>query len=145
MDATIRNPTFAEMIDSVAKRPRAEFRLSKLGHQEAFDELWDVWQECNVSGWDGYNAMAVERDTLTSTYRLIESLPLNFPRPSLGAEPDGHVTLEWHKSPSRTLSVSVDPDGYLHYAGLFGGNKRYGTLEFFGVAPEELIRLVREL
>ncbi len=137
--------TYAEAIDDAAKRPRAEFRLSKLGHQETHDELWDVWQECSRPGWDGYNAKAVERDTLTAAYQLIESLPLGFPRPSLGAEPDGQITLEWHKSASRTLSISVDPEGYLHYAGLFGGSKRYGTLEYFGTAPVELIQLVREL
>jgi hypothetical protein len=76
---------------------------------------------------------------------LIDSLPLGFLRPSIGAEPDGHITLEWRRSPRRVLSVSVDPDGFLHYAGLFGNNKRFGTLTFFSTPPEELLQLVRDL
>lgn len=145
MNPTTQPRTYAEKIDDVAKGPRAEFRLSKLGHQAAFEELWDVWKDCSQPGWDGYGALAVEQETLAAAYRLIESLPLGFPSPSIGAEPDGQLTLEWHKSPTRTLSVSVDPEGYLHYAGLFGGNKRFGTLEFFETASAELIGLVREL
>lgn len=145
MSATVRHITLAAQIDEVTRRSRDGFRQSTLGHQEAFDELWDVWQECRQSGWDGYGALAVGQETFQSAYQLIESLPLRFPRPSIGAEPDGQLTLEWHKSPTRTLSISVDPEGYLHYAGLFGRSKRYGTLPFFGEVPPELIQLVREL
>ena len=87
----------------------------------------------------------MEQETYHAAYTLIESLPLGFPRPSIGAEPDGQLTLEWYKSPRRTLSVSVDPDGLLHYAGLYGANKRFGTLALFSTAPSELIQLVRDL
>ena len=104
-----------------------------------------MWDDCQQPNWDGFNALPVEQDAYQAAYRLIESLPLGFPRPSVGAEPDGQITLEWYRSPSRTLSVSVDPDGLLHYAGLFGADKRYGTLTFFSAAPEELIQLVRKL
>ena len=128
-----------------ARRPQVEVRNSILGHQEALEELWEVWNECRDANWDCYDAFPVEQQTYHAAYVLIESLPLGFPRPSIGAEPDGQFTLEWHKSPNRTLSVSVDPDGYLHYAGLFGTNKRYGTLAFYSTAPDELIQLVREL
>lgn len=136
---------FAEMMEQAARRPCDEVRKSTLGHHEALDELWEVWNECRHPNWDGYNATPVEQETLRQAYLLIESLPLGFPRPSIGAEPDGHLTLEWHKSPARTLSISVDPDGYLHFAGLFGPNRRYGTLTFFSTAPDDLIHLVRDL
>ena len=77
--------------------------------------------------------------------RLVESLPLGFPKPSIGSEPDGQLTLEWYKSPRRSLSVSVDPDGLLHYAGLYSASKRYGSLARSSQsAPSELIQLVRE-
>jgi hypothetical protein len=87
----------------------------------------------------------VDQETYRAAYLLIESLPLGFPRPSIGAEPDGQLTLEWYKSPRRCLSVSVDPDGFLHYAGLYGPSKRYGTMMFTGTAPNELILLVRDV
>lgn len=138
---------FAEMIEQAARRPYDEVRRSTLGHQKALDELWEVWDACRHPNWDGYDGLPVEQATLRQAYSLIESLPLGFPRPSIGAEPDGHLTLEWHKSPTRTLSISIDPDGYLHFAGLFGSDKRYGTITFFSTAPDpdELIQLVRNL
>jgi hypothetical protein len=136
---------YSEVLDFAARNPRAELRNSTLGHREALEELWEVWDECREADWDGYDALPVEQETYRAAYTLIESLPLGFPRPSIGAEPDGQLTLEWYKSPRRTLSVSVDPDGFLHYAGLYGPNKRYGTLVFFSIAPSELIQLVRDL
>lgn len=136
---------FSEVMDRAAQKPREAFRKSILGHQEALEELYDVWGECRNEGWDGYGALAVDQDTYRNAYRLIESLPLGFLRPSIGAEPDGQLTLEWRKSSTRILSVSVDPDGYLHYAGLYGPSKRYGTLAYFSEAPPELIQLVRDL
>lgn len=137
--------TYADWIDLTARASLVEIGFSTLGHQEAFDELWDVWQNCSQPGWDGHEAFAVKQETFSAAYQLIEFLPLGFPRPSFGAEPDGQITLEWYKLPTRIVSVSVDPDGYLHYAGLFGGSKRYGTLEFFGIVPDEIVQLVREL
>jgi hypothetical protein len=136
---------YSDVLDSAARKPQAELRESTLGHREALEELWQVWYECREANWDGYDAFPVEKETYATAYMLIESLPLGFPRPSIGAEPDGHLTLEWYKSPRRTLSVSVDPNGLLHYAGLFGPNKRYGTVTFFSTAPDELIQLVRNL
>ena len=135
----------SDSIDRVARRHRYALRESSLGHGLALEELGEVWEECRNLGWDGYGALPVEQDTLRTAYMLIESLPIGFPRPSIGAEPDGQLTLEWRKTSRRVLSVSVDPDGYVHYAGLFGTNKRYGTLACFSTAPEELLQLVRDL
>lgn len=137
--------TYAAVIDRAAQKPRDTFRGSILGHQESLEELHDVWEECQTPDWDGYDALAVEHDTYRRAYALIESLPLGFPRPTIGAEPDGQLTLEWRKTSTRLLSVSVDPDGLLHYAGMFGASKRYGTLAFFYTAPQELIQLVQRL
>ncbi|MFH0937823.1 MAG: hypothetical protein V1899_00835 [Planctomycetota bacterium] len=67
------------------------------------------------------------------------------PMPSVGAEPDGHVTLEWHHSSRRTLSVSVSPDGELHYAALFGASKVYGTEPFFGNVPKSILDLISQV
>jgi hypothetical protein len=146
MSAQLANlVTYAEVLDRAAQTTLEAFRGSILGHQEALEELAEVWKECQHPGWDGHEALPVEAETLRGAYTLIESLPLGFPRPSISAEPDGQLTLEWYKSPSRTLSVSVDPDGFLHYAGLFGASKRYGTLAYFSSAPAELIQLVRGL
>lgn len=138
-------PTPSQLIDQAKNQLQAILRNSSLGHQEALDELWEVWNDCRKTDWDGHGALPVDQETYRAAYLLIESLPLGFPKPSLGAEPDGHLTLEWYKSPCRILSVSVDPEGVLHYAGLYGSDKRYGSLTFFSTAPYELIQLVRDL
>lgn len=136
---------YATFIDQAVQEPRTAIRDSVLGHTEAIEELHEVWEECRTPDWDGYGAVAVEQQTYTSAYKLIDSLPLGFMRPTIGAEPDGQLTLEWRKSPARILSVSVDPDGFLHYAGIFGASKQFGTLTFFSSAPIELLQLARNL
>lgn len=144
--ATLGFGAESKTIARATREYRAELRkLTAFGNRPAIDELNDVWEECRKPGWDGYGALPVEQTTLTAAYQLLDSLPLGFPLPSIGAEPDGQLTLEWRTGPHRVLSVSVDPDGYLHYAGLFGTNKRYGTLTFFSTAPAELLQLVLEL
>lgn len=136
---------YAAIIDQAVQKPRSEIRNSVLGHSEAIEELYDVWEECRTPGWDGYGALAVEQDTFTAAYMLISTLPLSFMRPSIGVEPDGQLTLEWRKSPSRVLSVSVDPNGLLHYAIVSGMKKHHDTLAFFSTAPQKLLQLVRSL
>src|SRR5690348_13848275 len=101
MSVQTLNREYAAIIDRTAQRSRNAVHQSVLGHQASLQELAIVWEECRQPGWDGYDALAVEQETLRFTYGLIESLPLGFPRPSIGAEPDGQLTLEWRKSPSR--------------------------------------------
>lgn len=109
------------------------------------EELSIVWQMCRQADWDGFGALPVTEDTLRNAYLFLESLPLGCPAPSVGAEPDGQLTFEWHRGSRRTLSVSVTSDGVLHYAALVGPNRAYGTEAFFGEAPEAILDLVRRI
>jgi hypothetical protein len=111
----------------------------------ARDELATVWEECRNPNWDGFKALPISQDALHGAYTFLESLPLGFPPPSIGAEPDGEVTLEWHRSERRTLSISVSPDGELHYAALLGPNRVYGTEVFFGEVPRSIEDLIRRV
>jgi hypothetical protein len=111
----------------------------------AFDELSQVYEECLDPNWDGYNALPITEETFRLTRELLEALPLSTPPPSFGAEPDGHITLEWYSSPRRTLSVSVSPEGELHYAALLGESKAYGTEPFFGDAPKVIVDLIHRV
>jgi hypothetical protein len=69
----------------------------------------------------------------------------SLPAPSIGAEPDGVLTMEWHCSERRTLSVSVSSGEELHFAGLFGSNRVYGTETFPGQIPKPILDLVRRV
>lgn len=136
----------AQMIAQASRKNYASLAESEtFTKQRAYEELWDVWQDCRQPDWDGYGALPVEQLTYQHAYRLIEELPLGFPLPSAGAEPDGHLTLEWHRHPSWTLSVSVSPEGTLYYAALLGTEDPRGTCRFLGELPESLAYLVRRV
>jgi hypothetical protein len=108
-------------------------------------ELYQISQECNQSNWDGYEALPVAGETYELAHRFLEALPLDAPPPLFGAEPDGHITFEWYQSPRRVLSVSVSPEGDLHYAALIGRSTHYGTEPFYGDAPRSILDIVRRI
>ncbi len=132
-------------MDQAAASHRKAFRHSVLGHQEALEELHDVCIECHRPNWDGYGALPVEQEAYRVSYCLIESLPLGFPRPSISAHPDGQLTLEWYRSPTQTLSISIDPAGFIHYAGLFGEEKHFGTVPILDGIPAGILRLASKV
>jgi hypothetical protein len=108
-------------------------------------ELCSVAEECAVSNWDGYQAMPVEIEAYRNAYTFIEVLPPTIPAPTIGAEPDGQVTIEWYVSPTRTVSISIDRDGFLHYAALFGVSSAFGTEPFLGELPSQISHLIARL
>lgn len=116
-----------------------------MGGKGAFDELFETFKECREPNWDGYGALPINAETYRLTYEFLEALPLGAPAPSIGAEPDGHLTVEWYQSPQRTLSVSVSPDGELHFAALIGASKTYGTEPFIGEVPKIVCDLIHRV
>jgi len=113
-----------------------------LAGKGVFDDLFAVAEESNCPNWDGQGAAPVSEETYRIAYRFLEGLPLGIPAPSVGAEPDGHLTFEWYRSARRTLSVSISPEGDLHYAALIGASKAYGTEPFFADVPKVVLDLV---
>jgi len=133
-------------VERAAREHRQRLRESAaLGNQPALEELGEVASECGEVNWDGYGARPVEQETLRATYSLLDSLPFGFPLPSISAHPDGQLTLEWYRSPTRNFSISVDPDGWIHYAGLFGAGKHFGTVPSLGGIPGRILRLASEV
>ncbi|MEJ7590427.1 MAG: hypothetical protein WKF77_02690 [Planctomycetaceae bacterium] len=108
-------------------------------------ELADVWEECSHPNWDGYNALPVTWDSYHYAELFLRALALGTAVPSVGAEPDGQVTLDWGRSPRRQLSVSISADGDLHYAALLGPGKTCGTEPFFGEIPPTILHLIRQV
>jgi hypothetical protein len=115
------------------------------GSASLFEDLDALAEECGHPGWDGYGAPAVSHESIRQARWVLQSLPLGTPRPTLGIESDGQVTLEWYRSPRRTLSVSIAPDGLLHYAALIGFARQYGTEAFTGQFPRNLLGLLRRV
>lgn len=112
----------------------------------SLNELYSVFDECRQPNWDGYGAVPVSERTFRIARAFLEALPLGEPAPSVGAEPDGHITLEWYSSPRQTLSVSVSPEGQLHYAALIDAeNPKYATESFYGYVPRIIIELIHRV
>ena len=105
-------------------------------------ELYAAAEECKSPDWDGQGACPVSVESYSAAYRFLEALPIGFEPPSVGVEPDGEMTLEWYRSPRRTLSISFSKDGEIHYAALLGASKAYGTEIFFGDVPKTIVDLV---
>jgi hypothetical protein len=118
---------------------------SDLGAHAVLYQLVRVVEERRMPNWDGYGAEPIDENTYTLALRFLEALPLGAAAPSVGAEPDGQLTLEWYRSPRQTLSVSVDPIGDLHYAALIGPNMEFGTLPFFGEVPASILSLMQRV
>lgn len=129
-----------------SEKPWRDFGKSvTFGFEDLFADLRRLTNECARPGWDGYGAKPVSPDSIDQAARLLRALPLGVTRPTVGAEPDGQVTLEWYASPRRVLSVSVAPDGNLHYAALLGAEQQYGTVPFFGDMPAAILDLIRRV
>jgi hypothetical protein len=136
----------ARYVEQQAIEGRRRFQESHyLGIGTVFDELCRTFDDCRTPNWDGYGAEPVLDETYRWAYRFLEALPLGTRPPSVGVEPDGHLTFEWYRTPSRLLSVSVSPDGMIYYAALLGSSKRSGTEPFSGDVPAEILQIIHKL
>jgi hypothetical protein len=107
-----------------------------------FEELLKTFEGCREPNWDGYGAQPVPEETYHLTHQFLAALPLSTPVPSIGAEPDGHITVEWYRSPKRTLSVSISPEGNLYFAALLDSAKTCGTEPFVGDVSKVISDLI---
>jgi hypothetical protein len=116
-----------------------------LSGKGVFDELVEVAINGSLPGWDGFEAMPIQESTYRQAEGFLKALPMQVPPPSIGAEPDGHITMDWYSAPRQVLSVSVSPTGELNYAALLGPSKAYGTEHFVSTVPPRILNLISEL
>ena len=113
--------------------------------QPAYAELDEVDQACRHPDWLAGDADAVKPETLGHAHRFLEALPPEYPLPSVGSEPDGHITLEWYRATNRLLSVSVSPEAMLYWAALVGDEDPRGSCRFDGDVPETILYWIRRV
>jgi hypothetical protein len=126
--------TFQDLVESVS--------LGKT-LQETYGQLLQVCQECDRLDWDGYGAKPVLFESYENAKRFVRALPFSLSSPEVSAEPDGEITFEWYSNPTRIFSVSVGPNNELHYAGLFGASRAYGTEVFHDQIPEVILSHIK--
>jgi len=116
------------------------------GHtRDLLNSLTEVFWECADQNWDGHGAAPITLQTVCNACRLIETLPVHLAQAEIAPEPDGQLAFEWHHNSKRTLSVSVSPDGDLHFAALLGARKIYGTEPFTGSLPKTIADLIKQI
>lgn len=141
------NSDAARQLDEQLSRVNASLHDSiALGAQSAVcGELADVYLECRHPNWDGFNALPVDPDSFELARAFLLSLPLGTSAPSAGAHPDGQISLEWYNGPRRSLTISFDPVGNLHYAAFAGPSRACGTAAFDGEAPHIILELIEQI
>jgi hypothetical protein len=115
------------------------------GRGSVLEELAVLAESCAQPGWDGYGGESVSRGTLCNARAFVEALPQGAPMPTVGAEPDGHLTLEWYRNPNWVLSVSISPENNLYYAAILGCAKTHGEEPFLGRIPGSLLQIMERL
>lgn len=115
--------------------------------EETIDALKEVYNECSIEDWDGFSALPVSEDAVSDAAKLIYLLPSNmtFPMPTITADPNGEIALEWYRGSRSIFVVSVSGNSEIVYAGLYGTNKTHG-IEYFGSSlPSVIISNLKRL
>ena len=110
-----------------------------------FWELEKTFSECGVDGWDGRKAKAITKEVLWNAKTFLESFPWGSESPEIGVEPDGAISLEWYRSPSRIVSISINPGGGVYYAAIIGAKRRHGIDPVSFSVSDDLLNLIGEV
>jgi hypothetical protein len=113
----------------------AESSQTLFGEKSAvISRLRALANECAEQGWDGGDALAIDRVALQNAEDFVRALPEGFPVPECAPEPDGWISLDWIESRHRFFSLSVGSSSRLAYAWLDGADKGHGVARFDGLS-----------
>jgi len=118
--------------------------ISGLDRQTLLADLAALASETAIAGWDGYNASPVQRATFLQVRSFIDALPLHIASPTLAADPDGDITLEWYTDTAHVLSISISSRGEMNYAARVGLKRVWGSEPFIDEVPAMLIQMMQD-
>lgn len=110
-----------------------------LSCSDAIEAVFEAWQSTDEAWKLGDDEVAIFDEVKDTAIRFIQNLPLGFPQPDVTAEPDGHLNLEWYRNARRVISVSIAPNGRLHWAALVGTESPRGTARYIDRIPSVII------
>jgi len=149
---TDKSPGFSSTNEKLSKyisNISAKFKSAESiggSYKTTINELKSVYKECKADNWDGYNAVAISEDTYNEAEKFIDMLPLfSFKMPSVTAEPDGGIALEWYKDSRHLFVISFYGRNEIVYAGLFGGSKTHGVEYFNEQLPKAIVTNIRRI
>ena len=91
------------------------------------EKLDEMFKECSSPDWDGFGAEPVEAHLRPAVLAFLDALPTQIPNPSISADPDGEVSVDWDYGPRQVFSVSIGDEGRLAYASIDGKKQVHGT------------------
>lgn len=98
-------------------------------HDHLIERVDEVYEECKEDSWDGDGANAVTVKCVELAKCFIRALGFGSD-PEIEAEPNGYITIDWELEDSDYLSISVDPEGFLHTSVSYGKEEYTGKAEF---------------
>lgn len=134
----------AETIRKVEQQIRVEQQETvTLSHgRKSADLLIDLEKECSADSWDGPGSIAVEPRTVTTAYKILSTLEWSEDCMEIIGEPDGHVNIEWYKSPRRILTMSIAPNSQVYWAAIIGSQEMRGRFPFLDKCPEFIQNMI---
>ena len=106
--------------------------------------FWNLVRSHAQSGWDGGEALPIDRPAVALAMLFIRALPDQCGMPEVGVDPDGAVTLDWMLSRHRMLSISfVGSSDRLAYAWVDGTDGGHAVEKFDrDLIPPRLLQAV---
>jgi len=110
-----------------------------INKQPLLNELFQIYQECSVNNWDGYDAQPISNEAYLEAEKLIRLLPPNIKKPEFIPEPTGEIAFEWYQGKRFIFVISVGGNNLITYAGLFGNTSKIHGTEYFGAKLPNII------
>jgi len=134
--AAVRNQLHELRVDETATVTLGQRARAK-------DALGEAVEEASSANWMGPGSLPANAQAVRNALLFLDLLPATFPAPTVAAEPDGEIEIEWYGGPRNVFSVSIGPSNALHYAGLFGRSESHGIEYLAGEIPEQILELAR--
>lgn len=134
--------------EKVIQRQKVERQSAVLGDSEnaILTRAVEILIEHAEDDWDGYEARAVNRDSLVNALSLALLLGTQYPSPEMAVDPDGEVTLDWICGAGRVFSISTSATGRLAYAWMKGNDQGSATSQLSGrTVPDEIVSVLRRV
>jgi len=137
---------FSDAADSIGSF-QAEIRLSQRYTATQYNHnLEDLLAEAITPAitkeWVYEGNSEITDEVILLAKSFLEALPPQYQNPDITPEPDGHIMLEWFTSKRQLLTISINPDGRLHWSALIGNDDPRGTTRFLGTMPDLLHHLL---
>lgn len=128
--------------DSIVEHRRSSVTLSR---HEAIERVFEAYRDADESWKLATGEAPVSEEVMETACRFLEALPLGVPSPTVTAEPDGHINLEWYTTPRRLVTVSIGPNSRLHWAVLIGSEDPRGSGQFVDRIPKTLLYFIERV